>query len=460
MLKTNPHRNNIACIKHLFAAKFLLSALLVLLSFAASAQIRIMPLGDSITGSPGCWRALLWNQLVDAGFTNLDFVGTLGPQGCGIDYDGDNEGHGGILATNMANQNQLPPWLSATSPDIVLMHLGTNDVWSSLSTQVILNSFTTLVGQMRANNPDMIILVAQIIPMDPAGSCSDCDVRVINLNAAIPGWANGLSTSASPIIVVDQWSGFNAVTDTYDGVHPNDAGIQKIADNWFLVLEEVLSGIIPPNPTGAPTPVPTPTPTPGAGLMCNWYGSLYPLCVNQDNGWGWENNQSCIGINTCNSQSGDGGVVGGNPTPTPTPVPVTPTPTAVPTTAPTSTPTPAPTAAPTATPTPVVTPTPSPAGNCQFQISNSWGSGFVGQIVISNNGSSTINGWNVSWTFSDGTVLTNSWNAVVTGSNPYSASNMSWNATIQPGQSVTFGFQGSSSGSVAIPTVTGAVCGN
>ncbi|MCO6716812.1 cellulose-binding protein, partial [Streptomyces sp. CHB19.2] len=24
--------------------------------------VRVMPLGDSITGSPGCWRALLWNR--------------------------------------------------------------------------------------------------------------------------------------------------------------------------------------------------------------------------------------------------------------------------------------------------------------------------------------------------------------------------------------------------------------
>src|SRR6185295_11227885 len=74
---------------------------------SAQAQTRIMPLGDSITGSPGCWRALLWNQLQTAGFTNIDFVGTLPPQGCGVAHDGDNEGHGGFLAVNIANQNQL-----------------------------------------------------------------------------------------------------------------------------------------------------------------------------------------------------------------------------------------------------------------------------------------------------------------------------------------------------------------
>src|SRR5689334_14862546 len=84
---------------------------------ATAAPVRVMPLGDSITGSPGCWRALLWQKLQTAGLTNVDFVGTLPPQGCGFTYDGDNEGHGGALATQVAAQNQLPGWLSATHPD-------------------------------------------------------------------------------------------------------------------------------------------------------------------------------------------------------------------------------------------------------------------------------------------------------------------------------------------------------
>jgi len=201
--------------------------------------VRIMPLGDSITGSPGCWRALLWNQLQNAGFTDIDFVGTLPPQGCGVPYDGDNEGHGGILATNMANQNQLPPWLAATHPDIVIMHLGTNDVWSNLPPATILSAFTTLVTQMRASNPSMKILVAQIIPMN-ASNCAECAQRVVNLNAAIPAWAAGLSTAASPITVVDQFSGFVPATDTYDGVHPNDAGNVKIANRWYPALAAAL----------------------------------------------------------------------------------------------------------------------------------------------------------------------------------------------------------------------------
>jgi endoglucanase len=93
-------------------------------------------------------------------------------------------------------------------------------------------------------------------------------------------------------------------------------------------------------------------------------------------------------------------------------------------------------------------------------VSNEWNTGLTGVIRITNNGTSAINGWNLSWSYSDGTKLTNSWNANVSGSNPYSATDLGWNGTVQPGQSVEFGFQANkgTSASAQIPVVTGSVC--
>jgi len=241
-----------------------LAALLVAVMFAvarpaqsATAPVRIMPLGDSITAGPGCWRAILWHDLQTAGYSNIDFVGSVADGGCnyGYTYDGDNEGHGGYAATGIADQNQLPPWLAAANPDIVLMHLGTNDMWGgTIATSTILAAYTKLVGQMRANNPNMKILVAQIIPMNPP-SCATCAASVVALDNAIPGWAAGLTTAQSPIIVVDQWTGFDATADTAgDGVHPNDSGFAKMAARWYPPLAQVLNGVIPPPPTSSPTP--------------------------------------------------------------------------------------------------------------------------------------------------------------------------------------------------------------
>lgn len=51
------------------------------------------------------------------------------------------------------------------------------------------------------------------------------------------------------------------------------------------------------------------SPATGGSCQCNWYGADYPMCNGQDSGWGWENSDSCIGIETCNSQYGSGGPV-------------------------------------------------------------------------------------------------------------------------------------------------------
>jgi lysophospholipase L1-like esterase len=246
-----------------------------------SDPVRVMALGDSITGSPGCWRALLWRQLQNTGFTNVDFVGTLPPQGCGFPYDGENEGHGGFLATNVASQNQLVGWLAATNPDVVMMHFGTNDVWNARTNQQILGAFTTLVNQMRANNPAMRVLVAQIIPMNPS-NCAECAQRVVSLNAAIPAWAAGISTAQSPVTVVDQWTGFNTATDTGDGVHPNASGDQKIAARWVPALTAALGGVPtspPPSTTSPPPATTSPPPAPGGctaayRIVGQWQGAF------------------------------------------------------------------------------------------------------------------------------------------------------------------------------------------
>jgi lysophospholipase L1-like esterase len=287
----------------------LLAGLLAVVAFIAAQQVmtapeasaatpvRVMPLGDSITGSPGCWRAILWNRLQSSGLPSADFVGTLPPQGCGVAYDGDNEGHGGFLATSVADQNQLVGWLATTRPDIVMMHFGTNDVWSNRPNDVILAAFSKLVDQMRAGNPNMRILVAKIIPMGTS-QCPECGQRVVSFNNAIPGWAASKTTSQSPITVVDQWTGFNTATDTYDGVHPNAAGDQKMSDKWYPALAAALGGVDPsgpPTPTvptnGPPTTTPPTTgPPPGSGCAATyrsvgqWPGGFQGEVVVRNNG--------------------------------------------------------------------------------------------------------------------------------------------------------------------------------
>ncbi|MFN8075372.1 MAG: SGNH/GDSL hydrolase family protein [Kineosporiaceae bacterium] len=226
---------------------------------AATATVRVMPLGDSLTGGPGCWRAPLWTRLQATGYTGIDFVGTLPGGGCGVGvWDGDNEGHGGYQAYTIAHQDMLPAWLAAARPDVVMMTLGTNDVWNHRTVTEITDSFTVLLAQMRAANPRTVLLVAQIPPMTP-GSCDYCLSLSTALNATIPGWAAAASTAASPVSVVDLATGWTPATDTTDGVHQTDAGNAKFAERWYAALTAVLDGRpVTPSPSST-----SPSTTPG-----------------------------------------------------------------------------------------------------------------------------------------------------------------------------------------------------
>jgi len=78
-------------------------------------------------------------------------------------FDTHHEGHSGWQAVNIANNN-LPGWLSTSKPDIVQFMLGTNDVNGKRSTDEIIGAYTKMVGQMRASNPRMKIIVSLRIP--------------------------------------------------------------------------------------------------------------------------------------------------------------------------------------------------------------------------------------------------------------------------------------------------------
>ncbi|MEV6586609.1 glycoside hydrolase family 18 chitinase [Streptomyces acidicola] len=79
-----------------------------------------------------------------------------------------------------------------------------------------------------------------------------------------------------------------------------------------------------------------------------------------------------------------------------------------------------------------------------------WGTGFEGKWTVKNTGTTTLSSWTVEWDFPSGTSVTSAWDADVTSSGTHwTAKNKSWNGTLAPGAAVSFGFNGSGSGSPA-----------
>lgn len=98
------------------------------------------------------------------------------------------------------------------------------------------------------------------------------------------------------------------------------------------------------------------------------------------------------------------------------------------------------------------------AAGCTYKITNEWNTGLTGEIIVTNSSTTAVNGWTVGWQYATNRV-TSSWNVRMSGTNPYSASDMGWNGSLPPGQSVSFGFQVDKRGGAAeIPSVTGSIC--
>ncbi|WP_225099749.1 endo-1,4-beta-xylanase [Streptomyces sp. CoH27] len=100
--------------------------------------------------------------------------------------------------------------------------------------------------------------------------------------------------------------------------------------------------------------------------------------------------------------------------------------------------------------------TPPPTGACTaaYSVSSQWNTGFTGQVTISCSGAS-LSSWKANWTFGAGQRITQAWNATCAQSGTaVSCANASYNGSVPDGGSVTFGFNGSWSGSNPVPTVT------
>ncbi|AZP21413.1 cellulose 1,4-beta-cellobiosidase [Streptomyces aquilus] len=96
-----------------------------------------------------------------------------------------------------------------------------------------------------------------------------------------------------------------------------------------------------------------------------------------------------------------------------------------------------------------------------YKVQNDWGTGFTANVTITNN-SAPKSSWALKWSYAGNQKVTSGWNAKVSQSGTaVTALNESYNGTLATGGSTSFGFQGTYSGTNAVPatfTLDGVTC--
>ena len=87
-----------------------------------------------------------------------------------------------------------------------------------------------------------------------------------------------------------------------------------------------------------------------------------------------------------------------------------------------------------------------------YKVQNQWSTGFTTAVTVTNN-SAAKSSWAVKWSYAGNQQVTSGWNAKFSQSGTaVTVANETYNGTIATGGSVSFGFNGSYSGTNALPT--------
>ncbi|MBC8182489.1 PKD domain-containing protein [candidate division KSB1 bacterium] len=215
------------------------------------AQLRIMPLGDSITRGEGFgwpytgYRDDLFTLLNNEGW-DFDFVGSLSDGG---GFDADHEGHGGSQADEI--ETNVNSWLNQEEPDIILLHIGTNDVSAEHSNSSTANEIESILTKIYNYSSTSIILLCKLIPR--IGLYQENE----DLNVLIEQVYQQKKNAGYNIYLVDQNAAFKENPNwdqdyLVDNVHPSNPGYTVMADEFLSVLKTVKFWLnVSINPPGA-----------------------------------------------------------------------------------------------------------------------------------------------------------------------------------------------------------------
>ncbi len=200
---------------------------------ALLAQVRFMPLGNSITEGTGSshdggYRHDLFYLLQNAGLA-FDFVGGL-HYGTGFP-DLDHEGHPGFLA----DQLNVQTYLANNPAHVIFLEIGTNNVSYGESAPQVRDAIQRVLDNIFQANRDMAVYLCTVLPRkDNTALQATTDA----LNALLPDLVYTQTAAGYKIYLVDVAARLKADPNwktnlLADNLHPNDAGYTIMANELF-----------------------------------------------------------------------------------------------------------------------------------------------------------------------------------------------------------------------------------
>jgi len=192
-------------------------------------QLRILPLGASImyglkSSDGNGFRAALRKKLIDNGNPTVDYIGS---NHCGTMTDNECEGWPGYTISQVAQKAELS---IPSKPNLVLLHVGTNDAVQSLDIQHAGDRLGSLIDRLFDAIPGVTIVASTLLPN--ANPKTQANVKIYN--GAIPGVVKKRQAAGKQIVYADFSSSTFSLSDlSSDGTHPTDAGYAKMAEVWY-----------------------------------------------------------------------------------------------------------------------------------------------------------------------------------------------------------------------------------
>jgi lysophospholipase L1-like esterase len=202
--------------------------------------IEIMPLGDSITkGVHGSTDNAGYRndlaELLDTQSVDYDFVGG---ENDGSGFDTDHEGHGGWRADEILAE--INGWLNSHRPNIVLLHIGTNDISSDETPQNVRDEISAIIDAIYNFDPAIATILASVVPRaDEKDATNDALVALLD-DVVTDKVLNGVDVRYAPINEEFISNPSYAFDFLADDVHPNDIGYAIMANVFFDVIKSLI----------------------------------------------------------------------------------------------------------------------------------------------------------------------------------------------------------------------------